>query len=106
MPHRVVVLCFDGLVAFDLTAPVQAFQLAAKPSGAPLYEISTCSPGAEPVRTTSGFSVTPDSSLGALRRADTVVVPGYAAILDPPPAEALEALRSAAQRGARLLSVC
>ncbi|HET7506904.1 MAG TPA: helix-turn-helix domain-containing protein, partial [Solirubrobacterales bacterium] len=36
----------------------------------------------------------------------TVVVPGYAALLEPPPAEALEALRAAADRGARLLSVC
>ncbi len=106
MPHRVVVLCFDGLVAFDLTAPVQAFQLAAKPSGQPLYELFTCSPGGDPVKTTSGFSIAPDGDLGKLRRADTVVVPGYAAIFDPPPAEALDALRAAARRGARLLSVC
>jgi transcriptional regulator GlxA family with amidase domain len=106
MRHRVVALCFDGLVAFDLTAPAQAFQLAAKPSGSPLYELSTCSPDAGPVRTTSGFSVTPTADLSALRRADTIVVPGYAAILDPPPAAALDALRSAADRGARLLSVC
>jgi transcriptional regulator GlxA family with amidase domain len=106
MPHRVVALCFDGLVAFDLTAPAQAFQLAAKPSGRPLYKFSTCSPGGAPVQTTSGFSVVPDSGLGALRRADTVVVPGYAALFEPPPAAALEALRAAARRGARLLSVC
>ena len=106
MRHRVIILCFDGLVAFDLTAPAQAFQLAAKPSGTPLYELSTCSPDGKAVRTTSGFSVLPDSDLEALRRADTVVVPGYAAIFDPPPVEALDALRAAAERGARLLSVC
>lgn len=99
-------LCFDGLVAFDLTAPVQAFQLAAKPSGKPLYEVVACSPGGASVRTTSGFSVVPDGDLKALRRADTVVLPGYAALLDPPPAEALDALRTAASRGARMLSVC
>jgi transcriptional regulator GlxA family with amidase domain len=106
MPHRVVALCLDGLVAFDLTAPAQAFQLAATPSGEPLYEFSTCSPGGTPVQATSGFSVAPNGELGRLRRADTVVVPGYAAIFDPPPAEALEALQAAAQRGARLVSVC
>jgi transcriptional regulator GlxA family with amidase domain len=106
MPHRVAALCLDGLVAFDLTAPAQAFQLAATPSGEPLYEFSTCSPGGTPVQTTSGFSVAPNGDLGRLRRADTVVVPGYAAIFDPPPAEALEALQAAARRGARLLSVC
>jgi transcriptional regulator GlxA family with amidase domain len=106
MRHRVVALCLEGLVAFDLTAPAQAFQLAAEASGDPLYKFATCSPGGTPVQTTSGFSVTPDGDLGKLRRADTVVVPGYAALFDPPPAEALEALRGAARRGARLLSVC
>jgi len=106
MRHRVAILCFDGLVAFDLTAPAQAFQLAAKSSGAPLYELFTCSPDGEAVQTTSGFSVAPDSDLEALRRADTVVVPGYAALLEAPPAKALDALRAASERGARLLSVC
>ncbi len=106
MAHRVVALCLDGLVAFDLAAPAQAFQLAAKPSGEPLYAVSTCSPGGAPVRTTSGFSIAPEAGLGALRQADTVVVPGYAALLEPPPEAALRALRAAARRGARLLSVC
>jgi transcriptional regulator GlxA family with amidase domain len=106
MPHRVVALCLDGLVAFDLTAPAQAFQLAAKAGGEPLYEFSTCSPDGGSVRTTSGFSVAPAADLRALRRAQTIVVPGYAAIFSPPPAEALDALRAAAQRGARLISIC
>lgn len=106
MPHRVVALCCDGLVAFDLTAPAQAFQLAAKRSGAPLYELSTCSPDGGAVRTTSGFSVTPNADLRALRRAQTIVVPGYANVLAPPPHEALAALGGAAERGARLISVC
>jgi transcriptional regulator GlxA family with amidase domain len=106
MRHRVAVLCFDGLVAFDLTAPAQAFQLAAEVSGRPLYELATCSPDGGPVRTTSGFSISPGAGLEALRRAQTVVVPGYASILTPPPAEAIEALRAAAARGARLVSIC
>jgi AraC family transcriptional activator FtrA len=104
--HRVVALCLDGLVAFDLTAPAQAFGLAAEPSGSPHYRFSTCSVGGGEVRSTSGFGVRPDAGLGALRRADTVVVPGYANLFEPPPAEALAALRAAARRGARVLSVC
>jgi transcriptional regulator GlxA family with amidase domain len=104
--HRVAALCLDGLVAFDLTAPAQAFGLAARPGGEPLYEFSTCSVGGAEVRTTSGFGVSPGAGLGALRGADTVVVPAYAAVLEPPPAEALAALRAAHRRGARLLSVC
>ncbi|HET7120229.1 MAG TPA: helix-turn-helix domain-containing protein [Solirubrobacterales bacterium] len=104
--HRVVALCFEGLVAFDLTAPAQAFALAARPSGEPLYEFSTCSLDGGPVATTSGFVVTPGAGIEALRRADTVVVPGYANVLAPPPSEALEALGAAARRGARVISVC
>jgi len=104
--HRVVALCLDGLVAFDLTAPAQAFGLAARPGGEPLYEFSTCSVGGDEVRTTSGFGVNPQAGLGALRRAETIVVPGYAGLLEPPPAEALAALRAAGRRGARVLSVC
>jgi transcriptional regulator GlxA family with amidase domain len=104
--HRVVALCLDGLVAFDLTAPAQAFGLAARPGGEPLYEFSTCSVGGEEVRTTSGFGVSPQAGLGALRGAETIVVPAYAAVLDPPPEEALAVLRAAARRGARVISVC
>jgi transcriptional regulator GlxA family with amidase domain len=104
--HRVVALCLDGLVAFDLTAPAQAFALAARPSGEPLYEFSTCSVAGAEVRTTSGFGVHPQSDLGAIRGADTVVVPGYAGLLEPPPERALAALRAAGRRGARVLSVC
>jgi transcriptional regulator GlxA family with amidase domain len=104
--HRVAVLCLDGLVAFDLTAPAQAFMLAARPSGKPLYEVSVCTPDGEPVRTTSGFALTPSAGTAALRRADTVVVPGYANVLESPPEEALAAIRAAGRRGARLMSVC
>jgi transcriptional regulator GlxA family with amidase domain len=104
--ERVVGLCLEGLVAFDLAAPAQAFGGAARANGAPFYDFSTCSIGGEPVRTTSGFTVTPTGDLGALRRAGTIVVPGYVGILEPPPQEVLEALRAASRRGARLISVC
>jgi transcriptional regulator GlxA family with amidase domain len=105
-PHRVVALCLDGLVAFDLTAPMQVFIAASAADGRPLYEVSTCSPGGAPVATTTGFGLSPGHGLDALDAADTVVIPGYFALLDPPPEAATEALRAAAVRGARVLSVC
>jgi AraC family transcriptional regulator, transcriptional activator FtrA len=104
--HRVVAVCLEGLVAFDLTAPAQAFGLAHQEDGSPLYSFSTCSLSGAAVRTTSGFGVTPNAGLGALRRAATVVVPGYAALFEPPPEPVLAALRAAAARGARVLSIC
>ena len=104
--HRVVALCLPGTVAFDLTAPAQAFRLAHDADYAPHYGFSTCSVDGGPVTTTTGFEVVVEAGLGALRRADTVVVPGYHAIHEPPPAAATKALRAAARRGARVMSVC
>src|SRR4051794_26959625 len=104
--HRVVALCLPGTVAFDLTAPAQAFRLAHAADYTPHYGFSTCSVDGAPVATTTGFEIGVEAGLGALRRADTVVVPGYWAIHEPPPAAATKALRAAARRGARVMSVC
>jgi transcriptional regulator GlxA family with amidase domain len=104
--HRVVALCLDGLVAFDLTAATQVFIGASERGGTPLYEVSTCSVDGGGVATTSGFGLSPEHDLGVLAGAETIVVPGYLALLDPPPPAALAALRDAAAAGARVLSVC
>jgi AraC family transcriptional regulator, transcriptional activator FtrA len=104
--HRVVALCLPGTVAFDLAAPAQAFGSAHAADGTPHYAFSTCSIDGAPVRTTSGFEIGVNAGIGALRRADTVVVPGYWAVFDPLPEEAAKALRAAARRGARVMSVC
>jgi transcriptional regulator GlxA family with amidase domain len=104
--HRIAALCLDGVVAFDLTAAAQVFGVASERDGTPLYEVSVCTEGGDEVATTSGFGLRPRHGLEGLERADTVVVPGYFAVLDPPPEAATEALRRAAARGARVLSVC
>jgi len=102
----VAALCLEGVVAFDLTAPVQAFTAASAADGTPHYEVSTCSVDGAEVRTTTGFTLRPQTGLEAIERADTVVVPGYFAVFEPPPAAATAALRAAAARGARCLSIC
>jgi transcriptional regulator GlxA family with amidase domain len=104
--HRVVALCLDGLVAFDLTAATQVFLAASGADGTALYEVSTCAVDGAEVTTTTGFGLRPEHGLAALSRADTVVVPGYFTVLDPPAEAATEALRGSAERGARVLSVC
>lgn len=104
--HRVAALCLDGLVAFDLTAPAQVFTVATGSDEAPLYEFTTCSPGGGELRTTTGFGLIPGEGLEGLERAETIVVPGYFAVFDRPPEEALAALRRAVDRGRRVISVC
>lgn len=103
--HRVIALCLEGVVAFDLAAPAQAFSVASTPTGRPHYEFSTCSLDGGGLTSTTGFDLVPTGDVSLLERADTVVVPASLAGFSPPP-EATEALRAAAQRGARVISVC
>ncbi|HEU4737367.1 MAG TPA: hypothetical protein VFS48_10135, partial [Solirubrobacterales bacterium] len=81
--HRVVALCLEGVVAFDLAAPAQAFAVATDPDHGPLYEFSTCSIDGEPLRTTTGFGVAPQGDLEMLRTAETIVVPAYFDVFSP-----------------------
>jgi len=104
--HHVVALCLDGVVAFDLAAPAQAFSTATRGPGEPAYEFSTCSLDGRPLRSTTGFGVVPQGDLSLLRSADTVVVPASLAVFSEPPEDALGGLRAAAERGARVISVC
>ncbi|HEX3930399.1 MAG TPA: helix-turn-helix domain-containing protein [Nocardioides sp.] len=100
--HRVVALALPDVVAFDLSIPSQVFGRWAEPAP---YSFEVCGPQPGPVPTTTGFSVQVTRGLEALAEADTVVVPGYVPN-DCPADEVCEALRAAADRGARLMSVC
>jgi AraC family transcriptional activator FtrA len=104
--HRVVALCLDGVVAFDLAAPAQAFFAATRGRGEPCYEFSTCSLDGRELRSTTGFGVVPQGDRSLLAKADTVLVPAYFDVFSPPPPAATAALREAASRGARVISVC
>ncbi len=104
--HRVVALCLEGVVAFDLAAPAQVFSVAGSLRGEPYYEFSACSLDGGELTSTTGFGVVPEGDLSLLDAADTVVVPAYFDVFSPPPAEATAALREAARRGARVISVC
>jgi AraC family transcriptional activator FtrA len=105
-PHRVVAICLDGLIAFDLTAATQVFIAASTAAGTPLYEVACCTPDGAPVATASGFDLVPGHGLDVVAEADTVLLPGYFDIFEPPPAAVTAALQAAAARGTRALSVC
>jgi transcriptional regulator GlxA family with amidase domain len=101
--QRVVALALEQVVAFDLSIPSQVFGHRDERGR---YEFVVCGERRGPVPTSTGFAILATQGLGALRRADTIVVPG---IWDParnPPEAALAALRAADRRGARLISIC
>jgi transcriptional regulator GlxA family with amidase domain len=100
-PHRVVALIVNEVVAFDLAIPDQVF--GREPE---LYAWAVCAPAAGPVPTETGFDVLVPHGLEALASADTVIVPGIGDRAWPLPEAALDALRGAAERGARIASIC
>jgi transcriptional regulator GlxA family with amidase domain len=100
--HRVVALALPGVVAFDLATPAQVFGHRTEVHR---YRFTVCAERPGAVESSTGFAIQVRAGLGALKTADTVVVPGYLPFDDPPPA-VLDALRAAAKRGARVTSVC
>lgn len=100
--HRVVALALPGVVAFDLAIPAQVFGHVDERSR---YSFRVCAAQPGLVPTTSGYSIQASDGLDALLSADTVVVPGFAPLNDPPP-EVCDALRKASANGARVVSVC
>jgi transcriptional regulator GlxA family with amidase domain len=101
--QRVVALIVRDVVAFDLAIPAQIF--GREPE---LYEWTVCTPDPGPVPTEAGlgFDVLVPHGLEALATADTIIVPGIGDDGWPPAPEAIEALRVAAGRGARIASIC
>ncbi|WLS46060.1 DJ-1/PfpI family protein [Micromonospora profundi] len=109
-PHRIAVLALDQVVGLDLGTPAQVFSTAWGADDTSRYDVRVCTPGGLPVRSTAGFQVLPDHGLELLETADTVIVPGIHAgtaltdgSIQP---EVTEALRSAYDRGARVMSIC
>jgi AraC family transcriptional regulator, transcriptional activator FtrA len=105
MLKRVAVLVLDNVAPFELGVLCEVFGTDRVDDGFPGYEFHTCSPDGGPVRTKSGWSLTPTADLTPLEEADLVAVPAYPLGCLVPP-EVTAALRRAADRGAYVLSVC
>jgi transcriptional regulator GlxA family with amidase domain len=100
-PHAVAVLALPAIVAFDLAIP--AHVLGRRGGGR--YAVTVCAPRAGRVPTTTGYEIVAPAGLAAVAAADTVIVPGYETEDDLDP-RALQSLRDAHARGARIVSIC
>jgi transcriptional regulator GlxA family with amidase domain len=99
-PHRVAVLTLPGVLALELGTATQVF------GRDPLYDLTVCAEGRKALTPSSGFTISTSAGLEALRRADTVIVPGYEDVGAVPSPPVADALRKAHERGARLVSIC
>jgi len=101
----VAVVMFDGVAPFELGVLCEAWGTDRSDQDLPVFDFAVCAPALGQVATSMGFSVQADHDLSRVAAADLVAVPALPRDA-PVPGEVLEALRSAYERGARLLSVC
>lgn len=101
---RVAVVAFDGIGAFHLAVPCAVFGTAA--GGEPLFEVQVCAIEPGELRSEAGFGIAVRHGLGALARADIVVVPSWRDPAQAAPLLLLRALRSAHRRGALVVGLC
>jgi transcriptional regulator GlxA family with amidase domain len=102
--HRIAVVALENVVPFDLSVPLEVFGRVTLANGKPGYDVRVCGVTAE-VRTPL-FRMKLDHTLRALRTADTVVLPGVSNVTQPVPEVLVHAVRAAAKRGARIVSIC
>lgn len=97
-------LVLDGVVAFDLSTPMEVFGRARLLDGLPGYRVRVCSLGEE---VDAGlFGLHAPWGLDAMNSADTIIVPGASDPHGEVPATVLAALRDAAASGTRIVSIC
>ena len=101
-PHRVVTVAQEGAVLLDVAIPVHVFDYEG--GGRYCHRLAGTEGGC--VRSSTGLPIATQGGLGLLRGADTIVVPGYVEIDRRPPEALLGALRGAARRGVRIVSIC
>ncbi len=103
-PHLVAVVAFDGVVLGDLSTACEVFGLAKRKDGRSAYEVRVCSESAHVESMHVALRVR--WRLSSLAQADTVIVPGINDLNRPVPGSVLRAIRRAAERGARVASIC
>ncbi|MFC7339871.1 GlxA family transcriptional regulator [Saccharopolyspora griseoalba] len=99
-----MVLALEDTIAFDLATAIETFSRVRLPDDRPGYRVVVAGP--QPEVSAGPLRLVVGDGLDALERADLVVVPGRNDPSKPTPEPVLEALRSAAQRGSRIASIC
>jgi AraC family transcriptional activator FtrA len=104
--RRVAVLAYEGLGTFEFGIVVELFGLRRKNLPVKWYDFEVCSLERGPIRATGGIRIEASAGLRSLRKAGTIVIPGWRDADEIPPEPLLRALRSAHAAGARLVSIC
>jgi putative intracellular protease/amidase len=99
-PHRVAVLALPAVIPLELGIAAEIF------GRDPHYRLTVCAEGRSASLPGSGLTVNTPAGLEGLKRAETVIIPGYEDVDATVSAAVLDAIRAAHARGARLVSIC
>src|SRR6266513_1828870 len=98
-PHRVAVVVLPGVIPIEFGTATQVF------SRDPHYDLTVCAEERAAPVPGSGFVINTSAGLEGVKRAETVIVPGYEEVDASVSTAVLNALRVAHGRGARLISI-
>ncbi|GAC70903.1 helix-turn-helix domain-containing protein [Gordonia soli] len=109
--HRVAILAYEGMTGFEAGIAAEIFgmtELSDRFSAGvprPWYEVQMCAEQPS-VPVVGGATLTVAHGLESIASADTVIVPSVHDVTARPSEAVVESIRSAAIRGARLVSIC
>ena len=94
----------DGIPLIEVAAPCEVFGVDRPDLADPWYDFTICGP--DGARVGGWFRADSPPGLDALVAADTVIVPGCRNVHENQPADLVDAVRAAYERGARVVSIC
>ncbi|MFH9073009.1 GlxA family transcriptional regulator [Streptomyces alboflavus] len=107
MLTNVAAVVLDGVHPFELGVVCEVFGLDRSDEGLPVYDFAVASAEGPVLSTHAGYSITTTHGLDRLEEADLITIPaGDSYVTREFPPDLLDALRRAADRGTRVLSVC
>jgi AraC family transcriptional activator FtrA len=104
--HRVAVLAYPGMSAFETGIVTEVFGLPRPELDVDWYDLAVCAPDDGPVPMVGGAALHTPYGLDDFAAADTVIVPGVPDVHAAVAPAVVRALRRAHDRGARLVSIC
>lgn len=102
--HRIAIVALDGVVPSDLASAYDVLRHVKLADGERGYRVRVC--GVTPSVDAGGFRMELRYGLNELARADTVILPGIDDLTATVPRPLVRAVQKAAQRGARVASIC
>jgi transcriptional regulator GlxA family with amidase domain len=102
----VAVVVAEPVPAFELGVLSEIFGLRRMDPGLPRYRYAVCAADRKPLRTSTGFEITPTDGWERLETADLIVVTGANPPLPAPEPDLVAALGRAVERGATVAAVC